>query len=205
MEEPAFPMEPEFPMNDGLKTPPNKTPEENKIPATPDHIKRETERTMQQAIRLEKLTQDTKRRMEVIVRDAEYYPGYIPKEEEYFAREWLDNYNKIRPPMPYANDTRLSNASPYTLARRGGGSYLSLSKPIATPLTYATARKVNKTNEEIRAMNFLSPPQPTTAEIKGYYYPTAVATPKESKKSKKSKKGGKRKNETKKRANQNKN
>ena len=203
MEEPAFPMEPEFPMDDGLKTPPNKTPEENKIPATPEHIKRETERTMQQAIRLEKLTQDTKRRMEVIVRDAEYYPGYIPKEEEYFAREWLDNYNKIRPPMPYDNDTRLSNASPYALARRGGG--ISSSKPIATPLTYTTARKVNKTNKEIQAMNFLNPPKQADAVEVGKFYPTAVATPKESKKSKKSKKGGKRKNETKKRANQNKN
>lgn len=195
MEEVPFPM-------DGLKTPPNKTPEE-KIPETPEHIKRETERTMQQAIRLEKLTQDTKRRMEVIVRDAEYYPGYIPKEEEYFAREWLDNYNKIRPPMPYDNDTRLSNASPYALARRGGGIYSS--KPIATPLTYATARKVNKTNEEIRAMNFLRPPIRADVVEVGDFYPTAVATPKESKKSKKSKKGGKRKNETKKRANRNKN
>ena len=131
-----------FDMDGELKTPPNKTPEEKKIPETPEHIKKETERAIRQSIKLEKLTEDTKRRMEVIVRDATDYPGYIPRKQEEYAMMWLENYYKTRKPMPFSNKERVFGR-PYSKQNRGGGLYPS--KPIATPLTYATARKVDKT------------------------------------------------------------
>lgn len=182
-----------FPIDDG--TPTKRTPEE-KMPKTPERFKWETERTMQKAIELEKLTEDTKRRMEVIVRDAKEYPGYIPRGQEDYAVSWLENYDRIRPPMPFSNKERVFGR-PYSKQNRGGGSYPS--KPIATPLTYATAKKVDKT-QDMQAMAFLA--HHAVATPMGNYYPTAVATPK---KSKKSKKGGKKKGGTKKRANRNKN
>ena len=61
-----------FQMDEGNKTPTQRTPEE-KIPDTPEHIKRETERTIRKAKELEKLTEDTKRRMEVIVTSVSIY------------------------------------------------------------------------------------------------------------------------------------
>jgi len=108
-----------FPMDsmDGNITPTKRTPE--KIPETPEHIKRETERTIRQAIKLEKLTEDTKRRMEVMVRDAKKYKDYIPKEEEEYAISWLENYYKIRKPIPFSNKQRVFGR-PYAQQHFGG-------------------------------------------------------------------------------------
>jgi hypothetical protein len=104
-----FPIDP----MEGNITPTKRTPEE-KVPATPEHIKRETEKAIMQAIRLEKLQEHTRRKMAVIVRDAKDYPGYISKEEEEYANQWLKNYNRTRMPMPLPNNDRRSNAQPYT-------------------------------------------------------------------------------------------
>ena len=80
-----FPFDP----MEGNITPTKRTPEE-KVPATPEHIKRETEKAIMQAIRLEKLQEYTRRKMAVIVRDT------------------------TRMPMPLPNNARRSIAQPYT-------------------------------------------------------------------------------------------